>query len=91
MKEVGRVLTAQADHPKVLFGSMAVELGLCTEADINDVIAAQKKRCPHVLDLALADERVNSEKLMVAVKAYIRHAEEMLARLDDAVLESGLC
>ncbi|MBI1382404.1 MAG: hypothetical protein GC161_15105 [Planctomycetaceae bacterium] len=81
MKDVARILSAQADEPTVLFGDMAVRLGICKREEIEAARVAQAEECPHVIDLALADPRVDQERVMNALREYLRYTERVLDQL----------
>lgn len=87
MKQVGEILKYQADDPKALFGDIAVKLGFVTNDELSEALHAQASRCPHVLDMAAADERIDREKYQEALRSYVRHVERRLDRLNDAVIE----
>jgi len=89
MKDVAKILSVQAESPKRLFGDVAVELGLCTEPDIQEAIQVQARECPHVLDLAFESDEVDQVLLISAVKMYVRQTERVLDRLNDALLETS--
>ena len=86
IRDLSRILSYQALNPRELFGDVAVLLGICTEADITDALRHQDMHCPHVLDLALHDERVDQARLMQAIRLHIRGVERLVDRLDDALL-----
>ena len=85
MRDVGQILTVQADNPTKLFGALAVELGLCEQADLEEAMIAQRGQCPNIFDLALEEEGVDQKKLMLAVREYIRSSERTLARMSEAL------
>ena len=87
LKQIAKILAFQADDPHSLFGDVAVHLGFCTSEQIKEAMNIQRRECPHVLDLALDDARVDQDKLHEAMRVYIRYAERMLDRLSDALLE----
>ena len=86
MRQVGAILSAQADAPGKLFGNQAIELGHITQEELAEALAAQADQCPHVLDLALGNEGVDQKILILAVREYIRFNERTLARISDSLI-----
>lgn len=81
MKQIAQVLGEQAMRPTTLFGELAIELGICTREQVEQARELQRAECPHVMDLALKDPRVDREKCLIAVREYMRFAERMLDQL----------
>ncbi len=81
LKDIARVLGEQAMRPTMLFGDLAVELGVCTREQIDAARTMQRQECPHVLDMALADPRVDRDKCLAALRDYVRFTERMLDQL----------
>lgn len=82
IKQSGAVFSEQADQPRKLFGELAVELGFCTQEDVDEAIVYQRTECPHVLDLVMSESDVDPEKLLTAAADYIRYTERVIAQLE---------
>ncbi len=86
IRDIAKILSAQSEEPCCLFGDAAVRIGICTHEEIQEALEYQQKNCPHVLDLAMEDERVDQKVLMQALRRYLRHAERLIDRMTDALV-----
>jgi hypothetical protein len=82
IQDSAEIFSRQAEKPHMLFGEVAVELGYCTAEDVDEAIAFQRKECPHVLDLAIADSELDAEGLLAAAADYIRYTERLISQLE---------
>ncbi|QDU69865.1 hypothetical protein [Engelhardtia mirabilis] len=88
--QVGVILGRQADDPTALFGEIAVKEGFCTLAQVEKMIEVQTKQSPHVLDVALADDRIDKLALLRMAAVYIRHLESRICGLTRAAVLEGV-
>ena len=70
----------QSGNPRLRLGELAVKQGWCTEADVNEALAQQRR--VHYLDLVAGEEGCNSSALVRALVRYVKVLEERVAALE---------
>jgi hypothetical protein len=78
MAQLMDLLQEQANAPGRRLGELALQLGLCTPADIERALRAQREASPHVIDLLLREGHCEPEQLCRVLARYVRQLEERL-------------
>lgn len=78
MGQLMDLLQEQANSPSVRMGDLAVQLGLCSAADVERALRTQRESSPHVIDLLLREGHCEPEKLCRVLSRYVRTLEERL-------------
>ena len=81
MHQVAKILARQADDPSSLFGQIAVELGFCSQSQIDEAWAEQRRRAPHAFELAYEHPGIDRDRLIQVLMVYVRHLEATVAEL----------
>lgn len=81
MHQVAKILTQQADDPTALFGQIAVELGFCRQAQVDEALTDQRQKAPNAFELAYGHPQVETEQLMPVLMNYLRHLEAVVHQL----------
>jgi hypothetical protein len=79
MGQLMDLLQEQANSPSLRLGEIAVQLGLCTPADLERALRTQREASPHVIDLLLREGLCEPEKLCRVLARYVRTLEERLS------------
>jgi|RhiMethySRZTD1v2_1073278.scaffolds.fasta_scaffold377224_4 hypothetical protein len=78
MGQLMDLLQEQANAPSMRMGDLAVQLDLCTQADLERALRTQRGASPHVIDLLLREGHCEPEKLCRVLSRYVRDLEERL-------------
>jgi hypothetical protein len=70
----------QSTNPRMRLGELAVSRGWCTEADVTEALAQQRRL--HLLDLVADAEGCNASALVRALVRYVKVLEERVAALE---------
>jgi hypothetical protein len=81
MAQLIELVHMQSAKPGLRLGELAVSQGWCTEADIDEALAVQK-RSVHLLDLVLAEEGCNASLLVRALVRYAKLLEERMGAIE---------
>jgi hypothetical protein len=84
MGQLMDLLQEQANRPRMRLGELALELGLCSPADLGRALRTQHETSPHVIDLLLNEGHCEPAKLCRALSRYVRQLEERLGELQPA-------
>jgi hypothetical protein len=71
----------QSGNPRMRLGELAVKQGWCTEADVEEALAQQRRRM-HLLDLVTVEEGCDSSALVRALVRYVKLLEDRVAALE---------
>jgi len=74
-KDVYTVLNAQVEQPAKRFGEVALELGLLTPETLENLLALQREKNPHVGEVLVELGLLDRERLLSELNVYLRLAE----------------
>ncbi|MBK7643248.1 MAG: hypothetical protein IPJ19_09380 [Planctomycetes bacterium] len=78
MGQLMDLLQEQANSPSMRMGDLAVQLGMCTPADLERALRSQRESSPHVIDLLVLEGHCDPEKLCRVLAHYVRGLEEQV-------------
>lgn len=84
MGQLMDLLQEQANAPSQRMGELAVQLGMCSAADLERALRTQRESSPHVIDLLLREGHCEPEKLCRVLSRYVRALEERLCESQSA-------
>ncbi len=70
----------QSGNPRLRLGELAVKQGWCTDTDVEEALAQQRR--VHLLDLVAGEEGCDSSALARALVRYVKVLEERVAALE---------
>ncbi len=75
LRQVMQVLEAQAEHPQVRFGELAVMLGHLTTVELEGALRQQREYRRHQMEIVLRDELVPRRELDAVTVKYVELLE----------------
>ncbi|QDU83945.1 hypothetical protein Pla163_10460 [Planctomycetes bacterium Pla163] len=91
--QVERVLALQRRKPTRRFGDLVVELKLATLDAVESALEEQRERCPHLLELVLADARCDQARALEVLRVHVRQLEgtvaQFLGLVDPSPVDGG--
>jgi hypothetical protein len=78
MGQLMDLLQEQASSPTLRIGQLAMQLGMCSPAEVERALRTQRESSPHVIDLLLREGHCEPEKLCRVLSHYVRDLEERL-------------
>ena len=85
VQQIMQLLAAQSDNPQELFGELAVELGMLSEADLSELVKLQSDLIKPMAEIVVELGFVSEEKAAEELAEY-RKAMEEVATADSAVI-----
>lgn len=81
MGQLMDLLQEQASTPSLRLGHLALQLGMCSAAELERALRTQRESSPHVIELLLREEHCDPAQLCRALARYVRQLEERLGAL----------
>jgi len=78
MGQLMDLLQEQASSPTLRIGQLAMQLGMCSAAEVERALRTQRDSSPHVIELLLREGHCDPEKLCRVLSRYVRDLEERL-------------
>ncbi len=75
--QVFQVLNAQSDLPDEMFGDLAIECGMMTEADLNALLALQAERTKPMSEILIELGYVTAERARQEMAEYRKTMEDL--------------
>lgn len=76
MGQLMDLLQEQANSPTTRLGDLAVQLGMCTQEDVERALRIQRESSPHVIDLLVREGHCDAERLCRVLSRYVRRLED---------------